>query len=134
MHGQPWTQAIDAQGNADCIKGQWGYPDGPLTDTAGRYPPVPASGTDVFPTTPGSTPPDQGTYNTWQRAHGGGSHQVVANNPPFLYGPTYTGLKNINRREGSLHFEAHDPPDGAAEDTTAVPASRRSRRVSWRPP
>ena len=39
--------------------------------------------------------PDQGTYNGWQRAHGGGGHVVVSDNPPWLSGPTFSGLKNL---------------------------------------
>jgi hypothetical protein len=35
-----------------------------------------------------------GTYNTWQRQHGGGGHPVVADNPPFLFGPTFWGIQN----------------------------------------
>src|SRR2546423_2460951 len=38
-HTQPYGPAIDAQGNADCLAGQYGYPAGPLSDVAGRYPP-----------------------------------------------------------------------------------------------
>ena len=45
LSGQPYTAAIDAQGNANCAKGQFGYPDGPLLDTKGRYPA--ASGGDA---------------------------------------------------------------------------------------
>src|SRR5437588_3900936 len=37
LHGQPYVPGIDAQGNADCAKGQFGYPAGPLLDDPGRY-------------------------------------------------------------------------------------------------
>ncbi len=38
LHGQPYSVAVDAQGNADCQVGQWGYLDGPLIPAYGRYP------------------------------------------------------------------------------------------------
>jgi hypothetical protein len=79
--GQSYTAAIDAQGNANCSKGQFGYPEGPLTDVKGRY-----------PAAPGNPDPD-GSYNTWQGKAGGGSHEIVANYPPFSYGPNYVGIK-----------------------------------------
>src|SRR5439155_2104888 len=84
LHVQPYPPAIDAQGNADCIKGQFGYPKGRLGDLPGRYRPV-----------NGSRDPD-GTFNAWARAHGGGGHVWALNNPPFLYDPTFTGLKNLS--------------------------------------
>jgi virulence factor Mce-like protein len=106
LHGQPYPPAIDAQGNADCVKGQFGYPDGPLLDEPGRYPPV-----------NGTKDPD-GTYNTWAKAHGGGGHPVVADNPPFLYGPTYkqpgtpslgTGIRNLSDVDAGLRADGITP-------------------------
>ncbi len=102
LHGQPYPPAIDAQGNADCIKGQFGYPDGPLLDDPGRYKAV----VGHRDTAPG---PDQGTFNTWARAHGGGGHVVVADNPPFLYGPTFTGLKNLSEVDSQLRRHGIKP-------------------------
>jgi virulence factor Mce-like protein len=73
LHGQPYSPAIDAQGNADCQAGQFGYLD--RLAAGGRYPP--------------SDDP----------AKGGGSHVVVENNTPGLAGPTYKGrelgIKNL---------------------------------------
>jgi virulence factor Mce-like protein len=114
LHGQPYPPAIDAQGNADCVKGQFGYPDGPLLDDPGRYPPVNATATgpnntDV-PSTPGfAGPMDVGTYNTWAREHGGGGHPVVADNPPFLFGPTFTGLQNLSDVDAQLRAHGIQP-------------------------
>jgi virulence factor Mce-like protein len=97
LHGQPYTPAIDAQGNADCAKGQFGYVDGPLLDDPGRYPPV-----------PGTRDPD-GTYNTWQRLHGGGGHPAVADFAPWLYGPTFTGLNNLSQVDANLKRDGIQP-------------------------
>jgi virulence factor Mce-like protein len=83
MHGQSYTSAIDAQGNADCAKGQFGYPNGPLVDGPGRYP------------LSNAAPEANGRYDAWQRSNGGGNHVVIANDPPFLYGRNFTGLKNL---------------------------------------
>ncbi|MEA2375524.1 MAG: phospholipid/cholesterol/gamma-HCH transport system substrate-binding protein [Thermoleophilaceae bacterium] len=96
LMGQPYTAAIDAQGNANCAKGQFGYPDGPLLDTKGRYPSV-----------PGQRDSD-GTYNTWQAEHGGGGHVVNANYPPFLYGPNFTGLKSLSQVDSQLKKDGVD--------------------------
>src|SRR5438309_2171101 len=49
LHNQAYPPAIDAQGNANCAKGQFGYPAGPLLDNPGRYRPVNGS----LDTTPG---------------------------------------------------------------------------------
>jgi hypothetical protein len=97
LHGQPYPPAIDAQGNADCVIGQFGYPDGPLLDDPGRYPPV-----------PGTKDPD-GTYNTWQKEHGGGGHPVVADYAPWNYGPTFTGLENLSNVDDALRKDGIEP-------------------------
>ncbi|HKP89288.1 MAG TPA: hypothetical protein VJT75_04875, partial [Thermoleophilaceae bacterium] len=97
LHNQPYPPAIDAQGNANCAKGQFGYVDGPLTDDPGRYPPA-----------NGTRDPD-GTFNTWQREHGGGSHPVVADNAPWLYGPTFTGLENLSQVDAELRRHGIEP-------------------------
>ena len=54
-------------------------------------------------------PPDGNTYNTWQRAHGGGGHVVVADNPPFIYGPTFTGLANLSQVDSALRRDGIAP-------------------------
>ena len=103
LHGQPYVPGIDAQGNADCAKGQFGYPAGPLLDDPGRYKPV--NGTK----SPPGPPPDGQTYNTWARAHGGGGHVVVADNPPFLYGRNFTSLANLSQVDQSLRGDGIAP-------------------------
>ena len=82
-HGQPYTPAIDAQGNANCVAGNWGYID--------RYP----NSQGRYPALPGEPDPD-GTFNEWQAEHAGGSHVVIENDPPFLHGPTFTGFRHLN--------------------------------------
>ena len=104
LHGHPWTAAIDAQGNANCMKGQFGYPDGPMIDDPGRYPPVP-----VDTSGPNNGRDPDGTYNSWQREHGGGSHIAVADYPPFLYGPTFTGLDNLRDVDAELRRDGIQP-------------------------
>jgi virulence factor Mce-like protein len=84
MHGQAYAPAIDAQGNADCQAGQYGYLDR-YPGSVGRYPPVNGS--------PDNTP--LRNFDEWEREHGGGSHVVVENDVPFLHGPTFTGLKSL---------------------------------------
>jgi virulence factor Mce-like protein len=73
LHAGAYRNAIDAQGNADCTVGQYGYMNGPLP--GGRYPP--------------SSDP----------AKGGGSHVVFDNGLPGLSGPTYKmrelGIDNL---------------------------------------
>jgi virulence factor Mce-like protein len=113
LHGMPYPPAVDAQGNADCVKGQFGYPDGPILDDPGRYPPVNATGSgpdhkDALGD-PGVTPADVGTYNSWARAHGGGGHPVVGDNPPFLFGPTFTGLQNLSDVDPQLRAHGIQP-------------------------
>ncbi|MEA2352458.1 MAG: phospholipid/cholesterol/gamma-HCH transport system substrate-binding protein [Thermoleophilaceae bacterium] len=101
LHGQPDPPSIDAQGNADCVIGQFGYPDGPLLDDPSRYPAVNGS--------KDGSGPDQGTYNSWARAHGGGGHPVVADNPPFLYGPNFTSVPNLADVDKQLRAHGINP-------------------------
>ncbi|MBV9212487.1 MAG: MCE family protein [Actinobacteria bacterium] len=101
LHGQPYGPAIDAQGNADCLAGQYGYPAGPLADSI-PYP-------FPYPAYNGTRDPD-GTYNTWSRAHAGGSHLVVANDPPFDFGPTFTGLANLRDIDPKLRADGFKVP------------------------
>src|SRR5438132_98766 len=103
LHGQPYVPGIDAQGNADCAKGQFGYPAGPLLDDPGRYKPV--NGTK----SPPGPPPDGQTYNTWARAHGGGGHVVVADHPPVIYGKNLTGLANLSQVDSALRKDGITP-------------------------
>jgi phospholipid/cholesterol/gamma-HCH transport system substrate-binding protein len=97
LHGQPYPPSIDAQGNANCVIGQFGYPDGPLLDDPGRYKAV-----------NGTRDPD-GTFNEWQKAHGGGGHPVVADTPPILYGPSFTGLDNLSDVDKQLKKHGINP-------------------------
>jgi virulence factor Mce-like protein len=81
FHGGPYFPAIDAQGNADCQNGQFGYLDGPLGK--GRYKAHgPVSG-------------DDGSYTQFEQRFAGGSHNVYDDNSPGLAGPTYTGVPNL---------------------------------------
>ncbi len=77
LHGTAYGPAIDAQGNADCQVGQYGYLDGPLI-TGGRYKPSndPSIG----------SPLDEA---------GGGSHVVTDSDLPGLAGPTFKGVKSL---------------------------------------
>jgi virulence factor Mce-like protein len=81
-HNEPYPPAIDAQGNANCVLGQWGYVDQTASVPTGRYPPA-----------PGSPDPD-GNFNTWEEEHAGGSH-VAMGWLPVLYGPTFTGVPSL---------------------------------------
>jgi hypothetical protein len=81
FHGGPYYPAIDAQGNADCQGGQFGYLTGPLGK--GRYAPrapLPGDGTP---------------YTKWSQQFAGGSHTIYADNTPGLAGTTYTGVPNL---------------------------------------
>jgi len=83
-HGLPYTPAIDAQGNANCVAGNWGYIDR-FPGSKGRY-----------PAANGAPDPDgSGLYNNFQATKGGGSHVIAENDLPFLHGPTYTGLPSL---------------------------------------
>ena len=107
LHGQAYGPAIDAQGNADCLAGQYGYVDGPLADSipGGAYP---------YPARPGKRDmapgPDYGTYNSWSRKYAGGSHVVVANDPPFIYGTTFTGLARLQDVDPTLRAHGFRTP------------------------
>jgi virulence factor Mce-like protein len=81
FHGGPYFPAIDAQGNADCQNGQFGYLVGPFGPS--RY--------SAHKSIPGDDP--QNTQ--WSRRFAGGSHGSSADNSPGLAGTTFTGVKNL---------------------------------------
>ena len=83
MHGSPYTPAIDAQGNANCVGGNWGYID--------RYP----NSQSRYPAATGEPDGPDGLYNDFNAEKAGGSHVVIENDLPFLHGPTYTGFKRL---------------------------------------
>jgi virulence factor Mce-like protein len=67
LNGTPFVPAVDAQGNADCENGQFGWVDGPLNPPWTRHEP-----------------------------HGyGGNNTVTENAYPTLAGPTWDGVKNL---------------------------------------
>jgi hypothetical protein len=66
-HLTPYSAAVDAQGNADCENGQFGWVDGPLNPPWGRYGP--------------------GTY--------GGNHTITNSTFPTLAGPSWDGVNNV---------------------------------------
>ena len=90
LHGQPYSVAVDAQGNADCQVGQWGYLDGPLAPTYSRYPADLSAG----------NPAGDGTFM------GGGSHVVVDRDIPGNRGPTW-----VNRETKELGPKSIDDVD-----------------------
>jgi virulence factor Mce-like protein len=81
FHGGPYFPAIDAQGNADCQNGQFGYIDGPLGK--GRYP------------AHGPVPGDDQNHTKFEQMFAGGSHNVYSDNTPGLAGTTFWGVKNL---------------------------------------
>jgi hypothetical protein len=81
FHGGPYFPAIDAQGNADCLNGQFGYMVGPLGTS--RY------------HAHNSIPGDDPTNRQFSRMFAGGSHGVSIDNPPGLAGTTFTGVRNL---------------------------------------
>ena len=83
LHGNPYMPAIDAQGNANCAAGQYGYVDR-YPNSIGRYPAV-----------NGSPDPGTGNFDRYEQASGGGGHVYIENDPPFLHGPTYTGRRHL---------------------------------------
>src|SRR3954468_18572805 len=76
FHGGPYFPAIDAQGNADCQNGQFGFLVGPLGTS--RY------------KAHRSLPGDDQTNRSWSRMYAGGSHGVSVDDLPGLAGPTFT--------------------------------------------
>jgi hypothetical protein len=84
LHGQQYEPAIDAAGNADCQRGQNGYPTGPFPPGAGRYPPHAESGFQ----------PDN-PNDPFYRDYAGGSHVIQLSDMPGLAGTTYWGVPNL---------------------------------------
>src|SRR5206468_10727399 len=85
FHGPPYSPAVDANGNADCQVGQYGYANGPIAP-GGKYKPEPISKAG-------------GDIDKWWQSFGGGSHVVYGNDTPGAAGPTYVtrrlGINNI---------------------------------------
>jgi virulence factor Mce-like protein len=81
FHGGPYFPAIDAQGNADCQNGQFGYVAGPFGK--GRYPAHGPVGGESSP------------YTSFSQQFAGGSHTIYGDNLPGLSGTTFTGVKNL---------------------------------------
>jgi virulence factor Mce-like protein len=79
LHGQAYSPAVDAQGNADCQVGQYGYVDGPYNSADTKYGPADLA--------PGQS------FNEWENAHGGGSHTAARQDLPGLAGPTFAGKR-----------------------------------------
>jgi virulence factor Mce-like protein len=77
LHGEAYSPAVDAQGNADCQVGQYGYFDGPLNGPDAKYPPA-----DIRPGE---------EFNAWEDRAGGASHTSTLMDHPGLAGPTFVG-------------------------------------------
>jgi hypothetical protein len=79
LHGEAYGPAVDAQGNADCQAGQYGYMDGPLNGPDAKYPPA-----DIKPGE---------DFKEWENTHGGASHTSTLMDHPGLAGPTFVGKR-----------------------------------------
>jgi virulence factor Mce-like protein len=79
LHGEAYSPAVDAQGNADCQVGQYGYMDGPLNGPDAKYPPA-----DIKPGE---------SFKDWENRAGGASHTSTLMDHPGLAGPTFVGSK-----------------------------------------
>jgi virulence factor Mce-like protein len=79
LHGEAYGPAVDAQGNADCQAGQYGYMDGPLNGPDAKYPPA-----DIKPGE---------SFKEWENRAGGASHTSTLMDHPGLAGPTFVGEK-----------------------------------------
>jgi hypothetical protein len=92
LHTQAYGPAIDARGNANCAAGQTGYPAGPFEGPTG--PPAPwYAPTSV--SNPGNYSNNSQQMKTFDEQHAGTSHTVNWPIAPILYGPTFTGVKNL---------------------------------------
>jgi hypothetical protein len=86
-----YPAAIDAQGNADCEMGQYGYSAGPNNGpiTRGNFDPT---------YRPRAVPDAQNNFAGVQQFdanYAGGSHTSSGDNLPGLRGPTFTGVKSL---------------------------------------
>ena len=79
LHGEAYSPAVDAQGNADCQVGQYGYMDGPLNGPDAKYPPA-----DIGPNE---------SFKDWENTKGGASHTSTLMDHPGLAGPTDVGKR-----------------------------------------
>src|SRR4051795_11970445 len=77
LHGEAYGPAVDAQGNADCQAGQYGYMDGPLNGPDAKYPPA-----DIKPGE---------SFKQGETRAGGPSHTSTLMDHPGLAGPTFAG-------------------------------------------
>jgi virulence factor Mce-like protein len=82
LHGEAYGPAVDAQGNADCQAGQYGYFNGPLNGPDAKYPPAPLA-----------NPQDPNAFRQWENEHGGASHTSTLMDHPGLAGPTFVGQR-----------------------------------------
>jgi virulence factor Mce-like protein len=79
LHGEAYGPAVDAQGNADCQAGQYGYINGPANAPDAFYHPA-----DIGPNQ---------SFKDWENTVGGGSHTSTLMDHPGLAGPTYVGKR-----------------------------------------
>jgi virulence factor Mce-like protein len=83
-HGDAYGTAVDAQGNADCMAGQYGYLGGPWNHDP-KYQPA-----DIKPGE---------SFATWEARAAGGSHTTTRMDKPGLLGPSYVtrrlGINNV---------------------------------------
>jgi virulence factor Mce-like protein len=90
QHAPAYLSAIDAQGNADCELGQFGFPTGPNNGpvTRGNYDPS-------YKAASVQDPNSFSQVQTFDASHAGGSHTANANVLPGLRGPTFTGVNHL---------------------------------------
>jgi phospholipid/cholesterol/gamma-HCH transport system substrate-binding protein len=79
LHGQAYSPAVDAQGNADCQAGQYGYIDGPWNGADTKYKPANIA--------------EGQSFEDWENTSGGGSHTASRQDLPGLAGPTFVGQR-----------------------------------------
>ncbi|MFL5839680.1 MAG: MlaD family protein, partial [Thermoleophilaceae bacterium] len=79
LHGQAYSPAVDAQGQADCQAGQYGYMDGPYNTPDTKYKPADLAKGQSFA--------------DWENKSGGGSHTAGRQDLPGLAGPGFVGRK-----------------------------------------
>jgi virulence factor Mce-like protein len=82
LHGEAYSPAVDAQGNADCQVGQYGYFDGPLNGPDAKYPPANID-----------DPSNPTAFKEWENTRGGASHTSTLMDHPGLAGPTFVGQR-----------------------------------------